>query len=84
MKSAAKQRASSVMAQLNGLAVGDLQSIQAALESAGSELETIQQLDLAASVRDARQAVDCGDIKNFRRLIAQVVSKLGHVRDRSV
>ena len=78
------QRAGGVIALLNGISVGELDSIRSKLEAARRDLLEVEQKELAASVEQAQGAIQKGDLQDFRRLVAQVVSKLGHVRDQPV
>ena len=76
-----ERKASDLIGLLNGISVGEIDAIRGKLESAQQELLSLEQPELAQAMGEALSAVAQGDVKNFRRLVAQVVSKLGHVRD---
>lgn len=66
---------------LNSLGVGDLEAIQKKLVAARLELGGQGQPELAERVAEASAALGRGDLPEYRRLLALVVSRLGHLKD---
>ncbi|MEM7244193.1 MAG: hypothetical protein AAF533_02550 [Acidobacteriota bacterium] len=71
---------SQVMALLNGLSVGRMDQLQGQLEKARQGLLDLGQDELAARAEDALTSLRRGDLREFRRAIANVTAKLGHVK----
>lgn len=69
-----------LLSTLNATDVGTLESIAARLREVQDELAAIEQPELAAR---AAQAIDClrrGDVVEFKRARAFLLSKIGHLR----
>ena len=80
MKEAAEVVLSKVIAQLNSLSRGDLASIEGRLREAHHCCLELAELDLAAKLDAASEALRSGDVKTYRRNVETVVSRLGHLR----
>ena len=74
------ERIASVISALNAVAVGELAAIETRVQVAYQELCGLDAPELADVLRSASAALGRGDLGNFRRLIAQTVSRLGHLR----
>lgn len=66
--------------RLNSLSIGDLSALAVKLGSIRDSLVEIGQPDLAARLSEAGAALSEGRIQEYRRLVNQVVSRLGHLR----
>lgn len=77
---AALESVDSIIATLNHLDVGDLQSIRTRLRAVRAELEKREFNELVVKLDECLAALGQGDLQNFRRLKATVVSRLGHLR----
>lgn len=77
---AVRLSASQLIAFLNSLQLGDLDSLRARLVEAEGACEGLSRPELAERLAEARGALDSGDLKTFRRRVETVVSKLGHLR----
>jgi hypothetical protein len=71
---------SQLIAHLNAIRVGDLDSIRGKLEQARVACRAIEQPDLADKLQEALDALDRADLKTYRSRVETVVSKLGHIR----
>jgi hypothetical protein len=69
-----------VLQILNGIGVGPVDRILAGLERARVELEDLGQTELAEKLVEARQALLAADAGLFRRRVAYVTSRLGHLK----
>lgn len=69
-----------LIAFLNALSFGDLDSIAAKLDEARGACVELGQPELASKLGDASAALRTGDVKTYRRSIETVVSRLGHLR----
>ena len=69
-----------LIALLNSLTVGDLDSIRARLDEALGALDTLGNDEVATIVGDARAALCGGDLKTYRKRVETAVAKLGHLR----
>jgi hypothetical protein len=76
------QKVGQLIGVLNGISVGELGVITGKLSAIRPDLNELQSTDLDQTLDQALQAIQRGDVKDFRRLVAQLVSKLGHLRDR--
>ena len=74
------QSLDSLIATLNNLDVGALDKIAERLSEVREELERRALTELVAKIDDCRAALGRGELEEFRRLRATVVSRLGHVR----
>jgi hypothetical protein len=74
------QNLDGLIASLNAIQTGELESIQIQLESARKELEQRDLVELVSKLDECLAALKRGDLKNFRRLKETIVSRLGHLR----
>lgn len=70
----------SVIAILNNLGIGALDKIEAELDLVRKELERRGLGELVEKVEGCQSALSRGDLPEFRRLRATLVSRLGHLR----
>jgi hypothetical protein len=66
--------------RLNNLGIGDLGVLRTRLGTIRNELVEMGQADLSARMDQAMKALADGEIDEYRRLVNQIVSRLGHVR----
>ena len=66
---------------LNNLTAGELSRLHARVAEVRAEAERLDLAEVVAILDDARDALDAGDLKTFRRKIHHAVSRLGHVRE---
>jgi len=78
VNSSGRQRISGVIEALNAIEVGEISAIVHKLRMAEEELGGLDVGELQATLGEARKHLDDGDVTNFRRLVAQAISKLGH------
>ncbi len=71
-----------LIATLNNLEMGELSRIDTALAAVRSELERRELAELVEKIDLSQAALRNGDLEEFKRLCATVVSKLGHLRTR--
>lgn len=71
-----------VIATLNNLEMGRIDTIDAQLGAARAALRDRELSDLAEKLDDCRLALARGDLQEFRRLRETIVSRLGHLRQR--
>ena len=71
---------SQLIAHLNSIAVGDLETIRTKLSVAREACLELEQGELAETLSSAAQSLDEADLKTYRRRLETVVSKLGHLR----
>ena len=69
-----------LLALLNSLSVGELDSIAGKIEQAKAGCLEIGESDLATRLDEALEALDGLDMTTYRKRIETVVSKLGHLR----
>ena len=69
-----------LIAFLNAINVGELDGIRAKLERAREACLELDQADLAESLREAEDALFGADLKTYRKRIAAVTSRLGHLK----
>ena len=69
-----------LIAFLNAIEVGQMESIRAKLEEAKQACVAIEQQGLADKLSEATEALSRADLKTYRRRIATVVAQLGHLR----
>lgn len=65
---------------LNAIQVGELSAIDNKVAAAREELRTLNEPELERSLEESRRCLAQGDVTNFRRLLAQTVSRLGHLK----
>lgn len=75
-----EEKVRTIIAELNSLNFGEVGGLLEKLGKSHEALRTLGQEGLAAKVLDARTSLQKGDIPVFRKLVLQVVSKLGHVK----
>ena len=80
MNAVRKDQIGTLISSLNAIGVGTLSSIQSKVQSAAADLEGLGEKELAALLHEAGGCLDTGDFENYRRLLSQTVSKLGHLR----
>ena len=71
---------SNLIAQLNSLSMGELDSLQGKLEEAERGCRELGHQDLGDRLQEARQALRQCDTRTFRKQVETVVSRLGHLR----
>ena len=71
-----------VIALLNAMTCGDLDSISTKLEEAHAACVQMGAGDLAGKLGEARAALLDGDLKVYRKRVETVVAGLGHVRSK--
>lgn len=69
-----------MLATLNAIEVGSLDSVAAKLKQVQEELEALEQTELAEAAAEAVAALSRGDIAEFKRGRAYLQSKIGHLR----
>ncbi len=69
-----------LIAFLNALSRGDLDSIATKLEEARAACIELHQPELAAKLEEALAALRASDLKTYRRNLETVVSRLGHLK----
>ena len=69
-----------LIATLNNLELGHLESIRTRLGSVRAELSKRELGELVAKLDECLSALGQGDLTSFRRLKASIVSRLGHLR----
>jgi hypothetical protein len=70
----------SLIATLNNLEIGDLGAIRTRLRAVREELTKRGFGELVEKLDECLAALDRGDLGNFRRHKATLVSRLGHLR----
>jgi hypothetical protein len=71
-------RAKEIIEVLNGITVGELETIRNKLSIVRKDLIELGLVDLSVDIQDAGRKLSKGDVVAFRKLLAKVVSKLGH------
>ena len=74
------QNIDSMIATLNMIGVGELETIQVQLQEVRAELCHRELDELVAKLDECLVALRRGDLKNFRRIKETIVSRLGHLR----
>ena len=69
-----------IIASLNALYFGDLESIDARLAEAESACALLGADDVLDRLRGARTALRAADTRAFRKHVEAAVSKLGHLK----
>ena len=72
--------ASGLIAMLNSLSVGELDSLTSRLTEAEEACDALGHQDLVDRLRSGRAALLACDTREFRKQIETVISKLGHLR----
>jgi hypothetical protein len=73
-------RLDAILATLNAAEVGTLDGIAAKLRQVEGELAALGQAELAARAAEVVQALQRGDVAEFKRGRAFLQSKVGHLR----
>jgi len=68
-----------IILRLNSLAIGDFDLLRSRLDAARQDLLGLGHADLAASLDEAQRNLSEGKTSEYRRLVSQVVSRLGHL-----
>lgn len=71
---------SQIIASLNALSFGDLDSIDLRLSEAEDACVSLGADDVLDRLRGAREALRSADTRAFRKHVEAAVSKLGHLR----
>lgn len=71
---------SQLMASLNSIQVGDMDTIRSKLVEAETACRDLELEELAGKMGEARAAFARADLKTFRKRIETVVARLGHLR----
>lgn len=69
-----------VLTALNSLSVGEFSRLQDDLRRARETLASLGQDELSERVGAAQEALRRGDMKEFRRALANVTARLGHLK----
>ena len=69
-----------LIAFLNAMTCGDLDSIASKLGEAHNACSELGEIDLVGKLDEARTALLAGDLKTYRKRVETVVAGLGHVR----
>ncbi len=70
----------SLIATLNTIELGDVDKIRTRLLEIREELEHRELTELVSKLDESLSALGRGDLQDFRRLKATIVSRLGHLR----
>ena len=73
---------SQLIAFLNAMSCGDLESLAAKLDDASRACTELEQGELAGKLGEAREALLEGDLKGYRKRVETVVARLGHLKAR--
>lgn len=73
-------RVDTLIAELNSLEIGQVDQLVAKLESGASTLQKLGHTELSEKLGEARGCLGRGDVPGFRKAVAHVVSRLGHLR----
>jgi hypothetical protein len=71
---------SQLIAFLNSIQVGDLDAIQGKLRQAREACEELAQPELSSTLQEAADALSALDVRTYKKRVATVISRLGHVR----
>ena len=71
---------SQLIAFLNALNVGELDSLRGKLTQAETACREMGQESLAEMLHEANVALGHSDLKTFRKRVETVIAKLGHLR----
>ena len=66
--------------RLNNLGIGDLGVLRTRLGTIRNELTEMGQPDLSVRMDQAMKALANGELDEYRRLVNQIVSRLGHLK----
>ena len=71
---------SQLIALLNSINVGEIDTIRARLGEARQACLDLEQCELVAKLEEAEEALARFDLKTYRKRVETVVAKLGHLR----
>lgn len=71
---------SQLIAFLNAIEVGQMDSIRAKLDEARKACVAMDEAELAGKLGEAAEALARADLKTYRRRIETVIARLGHLR----
>lgn len=71
---------SQLIAYLNAIAVGELDSIRVKIAEARRACVELEQDELVRSLDEATSALDRADLPLYRKRLQSVVARLGHMR----
>ena len=74
------QSLDSLIATLNTIELGNVDKIRARLLEIREELEQRELTELVGKLDESLSALGRGDLQDFRRVKATIVSRLGHLR----
>ena len=70
----------SILAMLNSMSSGTIGQLQRELQRAQTALSALGQPELEARLGEAGASLLKGDLKEFRRAVANVTAKVGHLK----
>jgi hypothetical protein len=71
---------SQLIALLNSIDVGEIDTIRAKLGEAREGCLALSQAELVAKLEEAEEALGRFDLKTYRKRVETVVARLGHLR----
>jgi hypothetical protein len=71
---------SQLIAFLNAIEIGQMDSIRAKLDEARTACIALDQAELADKLSEATEALSRADLKTYRRRVETVIARLGHLR----
>jgi hypothetical protein len=71
---------SRIIACLNAISIGEMEGVRARLGEARTACLSIDQPDLADKLAEAERALGAADLRTYRKRVATVVARLGHLR----
>ncbi len=75
-----KMTPSQLIAFLNAMSCGDLDSLATKLDEASRACVALDEDELGRKLTDARGALLDGDLKSYRKSVETVVARLGHLK----
>jgi hypothetical protein len=69
-----------ILATLNALALNEVSRIHGQLDRVREALVRLGQPELEARLADAQRSLRAGEMREFRRAVANVTARLGHLR----
>lgn len=69
-----------LLSELNSLQLGELSRVDGQLSRAGEALSELGQAELSERIEEARRSLKSGDLREFRRALANVTARLGHLK----
>ena len=72
--------AAQLVVHLNAIDVGEMGGIQGKLEEARQACFEMDLADLAEKLVEAQSALEQADMRTYRKRVATVIAKLGHLR----